>query len=294
MARLAWVVVAGVVLALAVGVLLLDRRQAARGAPSLFGIPWSREAARGAPPGPPGTPRGAAGRGGRPGGAPPAGAAGRIAVIVDELGSRADVFERVLAFGRPVTIAVLPELPLSRRIIRDASRAGLEVLLQLPLEPYRFPEQDPGPGALLVWMPPAEVARRARQLLASAPGVTGVTTHMGSRFMEDTERMQALLEAVRSQNLLFVDGLTTHRSAGYDLARAMGVRAARRQVLLDPDESEATGRARLLEAERWAGRRGSVVAVARGRLLTLRLIEEAFHRWEALGLRLVPISELAS
>jgi polysaccharide deacetylase 2 family uncharacterized protein YibQ len=289
MTRLGWVAVTVVVVALGAGVLILDRRQAARGAPSLLGIPWVREAVRAAPAGPPERRLGA----GRAAPARPEGS-GRIAVIVEELGSRADVFERVLALSLPVTVAVLPELPLSRRIARDASRAGLEVLLQLPLEPYRFPEQDPGPGPLLVSMAPAEVTRRTRQLLDGTPGVAGVLTHMGSRFTEDRERMEALIAAVRSQNLLFVDGLTTPRSAGYDVARALGVRAARRQVRLDPDESEATARARLSEAERWALRRGSVVVIARGRLMMIGVLGEAARRWDALGLRIVPISALAS
>jgi polysaccharide deacetylase 2 family uncharacterized protein YibQ len=65
-------------------------------------------------------------------------------------------------------------------------------------------------------------------------------------------------------------------------------------VRLDPDESEATVRRRLIETERWALRRGSVVAIARGRLMTIGALEEAARRWDALGLRMVPISALAS
>jgi hypothetical protein len=273
--RLLGLVVAGLVVALAVGVVVLDRRQAARGAPSLFVLPWRAAGPAVARPSPP--------RSRSP---------GRVAVLVDELGTRADVVERLLALGRPVTLAVLPGLPLSRRIARDAARAGLEVWLQVPLEPYRFPESDPGPGVLLVSMPPDEVGRWTRQHLQSVPGAVGVVTRMGSRFTEDRVRMQALLEPVRAQGLFFLDSFTTHRSVGYDLARMLGVPAARRQVFLDPDESEATARARLHEVERWAERRGSVIAIAHGRLLTLRLLEEALPRWEARGFRIVPVSEL--
>jgi polysaccharide deacetylase 2 family uncharacterized protein YibQ len=273
--RLPWIVVGVVVAVLAAGVLLLDRRQAARGQPSLLsGFGWP-EAAR-----PPAS-RARASR--RP---------ARVAVIVDELGGRGDVAERVLALRRPVSVAVLPELPLSRRIARDAARAGLEVLVQLPLEPYRFPEADPGPGRLLASMPPAEVTRRTRQHLAAVPGAVGVMTHMGSRFTEDRRQMRAVLEPVLLQGLFFVDSLTTPRSVGYDLARALGVPAGRRQVFVDPDESEATARARLRAVERWAASRGGVLAVAHGRLLTLRLLEETLPEWEARGLRLVPVSEL--
>jgi polysaccharide deacetylase 2 family uncharacterized protein YibQ len=273
--RLPWVVVGILVAALVAGVVLLDRRQAARGQPSvLSGFGWP-EAAR-----PPAS-RARASR--RP---------ARVAVIVDELGGRADVAERVLALRRPVGVAVLPELPLSRRIARDAARAGLEVLVQLPLEPYRFPEADPGPGRLLASMPPAEVTRRTRQHLAAVPGAVGVVTHMGSRFTEERRQMRAVLDPVLLQGLFFVDSLTTPRSVGYDLARSLGVPAGRRQVFVDPDESEATARARLRAVERWATSRGGVLAIAHGRLLTVRLLEETLPEWEARGLRLVPVSEL--
>jgi len=283
-----WLLVVVLVLALAVGVLVMDRRQVRRGTPSLFAVPWGQESSREVTVARPRSADATEGSGRRG----PEGSTGRIAVIVDEVGARLDVFEQVMALGRPLSVAVLPELPLSRRIAREALRAGLEVLLQLPLEPYRFPEVDPGPGVLLLSMSPAEVTRRTRQHLASLPGIAGVSTHMGSRFTEDRARMRALLGAVQGEGRFFVDGLTTHRSVGYDLARALGLPAARRQVLLDPEESEATARTRLLDVERWAERRGSVIAIGHGRLLTVRLLAEAVSRWEARGLRLVPVSRL--
>jgi hypothetical protein len=275
--RLPWIVAGVVVAALAAGVVVLDRRQAARGQPSILGGPGWSTAARPAA-APVRSPRAARG--------------GRVALIVDELGGRADVAERVLALRRPVAVAVLPELPLSRRIARDATRAGLDVLVQLPLEPYRFPEVDPGPGVLLASMPPAEVTRRTRQHLAAVPGAVGVVTRMGSRFTEDRGQMRAVLEPILLSGLFFVDSVTTSRSVGYDLARALGIPAGRRQVFLDPDESEATARERLDAVERWAASRGRVLAIAHGRLLTLRLLEEALPGWEARGVRLVPVSEL--
>jgi polysaccharide deacetylase 2 family uncharacterized protein YibQ len=137
-----------------------------------------------------------------------------------------------------------------------------------------------------------EVTRRTRGHLAGMPGAVGVLTRMGSRFTEDRPHMRALLEPVFLQRLFFVDSLTSQGSVGYDVARGLGIPAARRQVFVDPDETEASARAGLAEVERWARRRGSVVAIAHGRVLTLGLLAAALARWEAAGLRLVPVSEL--
>jgi polysaccharide deacetylase 2 family uncharacterized protein YibQ len=43
----------------------------------------------------------------------------------------------------------------------------------------------------------------------------------------------------------------------------------------------------------WAERRGEVIVVAHGHPLTVKLLKEYVPRWEARGLRLVPVSTLA-
>jgi polysaccharide deacetylase 2 family uncharacterized protein YibQ len=284
-------VVGVLVLTLAGGLVVLDRHQAGRGRASLFALPWTGPRSTNPPAAEPasiGTPAR-----GRPQpsrtGAP---RSRQVALLVDQVGARADVFDEIVALGRPLTVGILPDLPLSRRLARDAVRAGLEVVIQLPLEPYRFPEVDPGPGTLLVSMTPEDLGRRTRRVLAGLPEAVGVATGMGSRFTEDRVRMRAVLEAVAADGRYFVDGLTSAWSVGFDEARELGIRAGRRQILLDPDEEEATMRARLEEVERWADRRGTVLVVAHGRRLTVRLLAEALPRWETHGLRLVPVSTL--
>lgn len=292
MPRIVWVVVGVLVLVLAGGLVVLDRHQAGHGRASLFALPWTgQRAAANRPAAEPASvgafPRGRA----QPSPARVPGSR-QVALLVDQVGARADVFDEIVALGRPLTVGILPDLPLSRRLARDAVRAGLEVVIQLPLEPYRFPEVDPGPGTLLVSMTPEDLGRRTRRALAGLPEAAGVATGMGSRFTEDRTRMRAVLEAVAADGRYFVDGLTSAWSVGFDEAREMGIRAGRRQILLDPDEEEATMRARLEEVERWADRHGTVLAVAHGRRLTVRLLAEALPRWETHGLRLVPVSAL--
>jgi len=70
---------------------------------------------------------------------------------------------------------------LSEWTAREAAQAGMEVLLDLPMEPYRYPEVDPGPGSLLMAMSAQELQRQVGAHLASVPGAVGVTNHMGSR-----------------------------------------------------------------------------------------------------------------
>jgi polysaccharide deacetylase 2 family uncharacterized protein YibQ len=284
-----WTALAGLIAVLLIAVVGLDQWQSRRGEASLFGLPsWSSPApatpsrARAAP-----RPRDPLPAPSDPASAP------RVAVIVDDLGARRDVFDPLRDIRRPLTVAILPGLPLSGWTAREAAQAGMEVILDLPMEPYRFPEVDPGPGALLMAMGPQELQAQVGAHLASVPGAVGVTNHMGSRMTEDRARMRTVLEVLAGRRLFLVDGLASNLSVAYDEAKALGLRAGRRQIVVDHAAGEAGDRARWDEVAWWAERRGEVIVIAHGHPLTARLLREYVPRWEARGIRLVPVSQLA-
>lgn len=281
-----WQALAGIIVLLLLAVVGLDQWQVRRGEASLFGLELLGRAPRRPAAAPPPL-RSAPEPSPLPPGAP------RIAVIVDDLGARRDVLDGLREIRRPLTVAVLPGLPLSAAIARDAARSGMEVLLGLPMEPYRFPELDPGPGALLMSMAPGEIRQVVGGHLETVAPAVGVMNRMGSRLTEDRPRMRALLEVLAARRLFLVDAYTSSQSVAFDEAREAGVRAARRQILVDPARGEAGERIRWDEVAGWAERRGEVVVVAHGHPLTVRLLKEYVPRWEARGLRLVPASQLA-
>src|SRR5262245_54890500 len=159
-----WTALAGIITVLLIAVVGLDQWQSRRGEASLFGLPW-----RASPPPAASAPALPKPREPAPPAPAPVAAIGapRIAVVVDDLGARRDVFDGLRDIRRPLTVAVLPGLPLSEWTAREAMHAGMEVLLDLPMEPYRFPEVDPGPGALLMAMSQQELQTLIGAHLAS-------------------------------------------------------------------------------------------------------------------------------
>ena len=272
-------------------IVLLDRMQVRRGEISIFALLWPRRPVP-RPESLPSPPEVATAP--RPAPAPAPAEAPvrpRLAIIIGALGARSDVFETLKAVERPLTLAVLPELPLSAKIAAEAPRAGMEVLLHLPLEPYHYPEVDPGPGALTMTMAADEIRTLVRKHLAAFP-VTGVSTHMGSRLTEDREKMEWILGPIKERSLFFVDSLTSNQSVAWRVAQEMGIPTLRRQIFLDPELDEGTVRRQLQAAGALTERRGSAIAIGHGHPLTLRLLREMIPKWEARGIRLVKVSEL--
>ena len=215
-----WQALAGIIISLLIAVVGLDQWQARGGEASLFGSDLFGRAAARRPPAPAAP---AALSRALPEAAPLPPGAPRVAVIVDDLGGRRDVFDVLREIRRPLTVAVLPALPLSAAIARDASRAGMEVLLGLPMEPYRFPEVDPGPGALLMSMPPDEIQQLVGSHLEAVAPAVGVMNRMGSRLTEDRPRMRAVLEVLAARRLFLVDAYTSSQSVAFDEVWDVGV-----------------------------------------------------------------------
>jgi polysaccharide deacetylase 2 family uncharacterized protein YibQ len=270
-----WPALAGLIAVLLIAVVALDRWQVRQGEVSLLEVSWS--VARPRPPSAPAGDR----------------SAPRVAVVVDQLGGRRDLFEPLRGLPAPVAVAVLPSLPQSAPTAREAARLGLDVLLDLPMEPYRYPELDPGPGALLMSMPAPVIAGTLRQHLDGLPGVVGVTNHMGSRLTEDRARMRAVLEVLASRRLFLVDGLASSLSVALDEAKRAGLRTARRQILIDPGRSADGDAARWDEVAPWAEGRSEAVVVVHAHPRTAALLGRYLTAWEERGIRVIPVSRLA-
>lgn len=222
----------------------------------------------------------------------PAPAGPRLAILIDDVGYNEEVARRLMALGIPLSLAVLPHLPYSKRIARAALARGLEVLLHLPLEPHAFPRQDPGPGSILSSQRPEEWRALTRRALDAVPGITGVNNHMGSRLTEREDAMAVILSEVKKRGLYFIDSYTTGKTVAYRVARRIGMRTARRTVFLDNEVSEEKILVQIDLLIKKAKEGGSAIGIGHPHEATVRALEAALPRLRRSGVRLVPAGAL--
>lgn len=160
----------------------------------------------------------------------------KVVIIVDDIGQHKEPIDRLLALEGPLTFAILPNLPYSGYAAEMAYKKGWDVILHLPMEPTEssgYTAADAGEDALLVGLSKDAILARLEENLASVPHVKGVNNHMGSKFMENEELMDLVLERMMAKGLYFVDSMTTARSVGYQRALDAGMKSAKRDVFLD-------------------------------------------------------------
>ncbi len=213
-----------------------------------------------------------------------------IAVVLDDLGLNRPGTRRAIALPGPLTLSFMTYAEGLGRMAGQARAAGHELMLHVPMEP-RDASYDPGPNVLGSDLPDAELARRLDWGLERFDGFVGVNNHMGSRFTASPRGMAAVMGALKSRGLLFLDSVTSPASVGAAMARYAGVAYAERDVFLDNEWSDRAAIARQLERlEIVALRRGSAIGIGHPHRATLDVLVRWLPEARARGFAIVPIS----
>jgi polysaccharide deacetylase 2 family uncharacterized protein YibQ len=168
-----------------------------------------------------------------------------------------------------------------------------EILLHLPMEPQGYPDPDPGPKAVMVGMSEQDIGIRLDEAMAAMPMITGVNNHMGSAATSDPETMAALMKALRSRHLLFIDSLTSSASVAYAEAVKAGLPTAKNRIFLDYDnENQTTIKANLEVLVRTARSSGFALGIGHPHPATADVLAQEIPRLVAEGVRFVTVSEM--
>jgi polysaccharide deacetylase 2 family uncharacterized protein YibQ len=215
----------------------------------------------------------------------------KIAVIVTGLGLSETGTENAIGKLPPdVTFGLAPYGEDLDLWMQQARMKGHELLLQMPLEPFDFPDNDPGPHTLLVSLRPNEMVDRIGYLLTRATNYVGVIPEMGARFTSTKPSMEYLLEKLNERGLMFADNGTSSRSIAHQVAAEKRIPFSGVDVVLDEIPREDDINAKLLQLESVARARGVAVAAGSALPVTVRQLEKWVQDLEQRGLQLVPVS----
>ncbi|MGM0383717.1 MAG: divergent polysaccharide deacetylase family protein [Thermodesulfobacteriota bacterium] len=217
----------------------------------------------------------------------------KIGIIIDDLGYDMSLANALLGLDLPLTFSVLPFTPNTRLIARKARNNGLETMLHLPMEPMDYPAINPGEGVLLVSMDKETILDTLNRDLSRIPCVAGVNNHMGSRFTENEEKMKLVLAELKNKGLYYIDSRTTRGTVGFDVAKKMALRTAKRDVFLDNHLSETALKIQMEKLLSIARHKGSAIGIGHPHKKTFDLLKN-FQMTLTNDVEVVPASALVS
>jgi len=217
---------------------------------------------------------------------------GRLAVIIDDMGSSMEEARSLAGIGVPLTFSIIPDLARYREVAAFAAANGIETMIHIPMQSKGWPQRRLEANGLLVSMDDAEVRARLEGFMRDIPKAVGANNHMGSEYTEHEEQMRVVLGALKSRGLFFIDSMTSPRSTGLRLAREMGIRSERRNVFLDNEQNQTYIQGQLNQAVRVAQKAGTAIAICHPHPATIKALASLLPGLEQQGITLVPASQL--
>ncbi|WOF75569.1 divergent polysaccharide deacetylase family protein [Parvibaculaceae bacterium PLY_AMNH_Bact1] len=218
----------------------------------------------------------------------------RVALVVGGLGISETATRNAIEKLPPeITLSFAPYGRNLQNWIDQARAAGHEVLLELPMEPYDYPANDPGPYTLLTSLSAGDNLDRLSWLMSRFTGYVGVTSYQGAKFTSDKAAMEPILEALESRGIMYVDPGTSRRSTAPELAQELGLPWTKGNRAVDPTRTPRAIDEALVALQQQASQNGVVVGLGTAFPVTI----ERIAKWtENLGqddIVLIPVSATA-
>ncbi len=219
----------------------------------------------------------------------------RVALVVGGLGISETATRNAIEKLPPeVTLSFAPYGRDLQSWIDKARAAGHEVLLELPMEPYDYPANDPGPYTLLTSLSAGDNLDRLSWLMSRFTGYVGVTSYQGAKFTADKAAMEPVLEALESRGVMYVDPGTSRRSTAPDLAQELGLPWAQGNRSVDPTRTPRAIDEALLDLQLQANQNGVVVGLGTAFPVTIERIQKWTENLGQDDIVLIPVSATAS
>jgi len=217
----------------------------------------------------------------------------RIAIVVRGLGISAAATQAALDSLPPgVTLAFAPYAHDVSHWVAEARARGHEVLLEIPMEPYDFPDSDPGPHTLRAGQGETANMDRLTWALTRFTGYAGVTNLMGQRFLSDSDALSPTLTYLSRHGLYFFDNGSAAQSVAPLVAGQVGAPLVQSNAAIDTIQTALEIDHRLSDLERAARANGSASGSAFLYPVSLSRIAAWAKDLKSRGFVLVPVSAI--
>ncbi len=219
----------------------------------------------------------------------------RVAIIIGGLGlSQTGTQAAIAKLPEEVTLGFAPQGNSLGRWMAEARRAGHEIVLQVPLEPFDYPRIDPGRNTLTVDASPEENLRNLHASMGRMTNYTGIMNYMGARFLADSAAMKPVIADLARRGVMFVDDGSSARSTAGDLAAAERVPYAAGDLVIDSAQDRGEILKKLDQLEATARARGFAIGSGSAFNVTIDAVAGWVAEAKKRGIEIVAVSALAA
>ncbi|GAC1501018.1 MAG: divergent polysaccharide deacetylase family protein [Bradyrhizobium sp.] len=214
-----------------------------------------------------------------------------VSIVIGGLGvGAAKTTDAIMKLPPAVTLAFTPYGSDPAKLAERARAQRHEVLLQIPMEPFDYPDNDPGPQTLLTTLGPEQNLDRLYWHLSRFQGYAGIANFMGGRFVVTDGVMQPIVREAAKRGLGYFDDGSAPRSVAASQAAAQAMPFARADMTIDAVPTAGEIDRALAKLENLAKERGTAVGIASALPVSIERIGAWTKALESRGILLVPLT----
>ncbi|TWB93647.1 hypothetical protein FBZ93_110253 [Bradyrhizobium macuxiense] len=214
-----------------------------------------------------------------------------VAIVVAGLGvGAAKTADAIMKLPPAVTLAFTPYGADPGKLAERARAQRHEILLQIPMEPFDYPDNDPGPQTLLTTLSSEQNLDRLYWHLSRLQGYAGIANFMGARFVATDPVMQPIVREAAKRGLSYFDDGSTPRSMAQSLSAGQSLPFARADFAIDAVPTSAEIDRALVKLETIAKERGTAVGVASALPVSIERLGAWLKTLDSKGIMLVPLT----
>ncbi|HEX7799871.1 MAG TPA: divergent polysaccharide deacetylase family protein [Asticcacaulis sp.] len=209
-----------------------------------------------------------------------------VALIVGGLGLNPAMTKQAISELPPqVTLSFVPYANGLQGWIDLARASGHEVMIETPMQPSDYPDNDPGPQTLMANARPDDLLSHLNWTLSRATGYFALTNYQGSAFFKDRAGVGIFMNTLKQRGVDFIDD-----GQARNLGGAWGRASADR--IIDNQLNATAIAAQLSGLEATAKSRGQALGTGFAYPVTVAVAIQWTQGLNARGLQLAPASAL--
>lgn len=219
----------------------------------------------------------------------------RIVLIVGGLGiSQSSTQQAINTLPANVTLAFAPYGNSLTRWMTSARKKGHELLLQLPMEPFGYPQSTAGEHSLLSNQTQIQNQMTLHWSLGRMTNYVGVMNYLGGKMLTTPDKLSPIFEELSQRGLMFVDDGLIRNSMSAEIAKATDLPFTKAHMTIDNLRTRQAIAKKLKELEDQAKRTGLAIGVATAFPDTISQIAKFLKSAKRRGIELTPVSAIAS
>jgi len=216
-----------------------------------------------------------------------------IAIVFTGLGfSQSLTQEAIETLPPEITLSFIPYSNRLKTWTRRARNQGHELVLEIPMEPFDYPDNDPGPHTLLSNQTDQINLQNLKWLMSRMPGYVGVLNLDGNKLTSQENVMYPLLREINNRGLLYMDRNPETSNVPYKIAQELKLEYVQGSIILDDFKNKTAIDDALKRLEKMAHLHGTAIGITTAMPLSIQRVREWSEKLKERGFTLVPLTHM--